>query len=153
MRALQALRVCKLLITMALMTSPGGDDLQAQIGISSDMTKVLLVVRTPAHAIIPGVSTHREVGRHGGLREAVVRIHLLANSRYRLVARTNAGAKSRVWIHLANDNFQELVPGGALTLPGSRHGSSVREVRYRTDGSSSLADLPVRFDLLIDPVV
>ena len=138
---------------MALMSSPGGADLQAQVGISSAMTRVSLVVRAPAHAIMPEVSGHREIGRRGDLREAVVRIHLLANTGYHLVARGNTGATSRVWIHLAGDHYQELAPGRSVTLPDGSHGSSVREVRYLTDGSSSLAELPVHFDLLIDPVI
>ena len=151
MKALQAVRVCKLLGATALMTSLGGADLQAQVGISSSMTQVALVVRAPAHAVMPGLSAHREIGHRGDLREAAVRIHLLANSGYRLVARANAG--SRVWIHLADDHFQELVPGRSVTLPGRGHGSSEREVRYLTDGSSSLLELPVRFELVIDPVI
>jgi hypothetical protein len=102
---------------------------------------------------MPSVSAHREIGRGGDLREAAVRIHLLANSGYRLVARANAGATSRVWIHLADDHFQELVPGRSVTLPGRGHGSSEREVRYLTDGRSSLLELPVHFELVIDPVI
>ncbi len=153
MKALQAVRVCKLLVATALMTSLGGADLRAQVGISSSMTQVALVVRAPAHAVMPSVSAHREIGRRGDLREAAVRIHLLADSGYRLVARANAGATSRVWIHLADDHFQELVPGRSLTLPGLVYGSSEREVRYLTDGRGSLLELPVRFELVIDPVI
>jgi hypothetical protein len=152
-KALQAVRVCKLLVVTVLMTSLSGADLRAQVGISSYMTQVALVVRAPAHAVMPGVSAHREIGRRGDLREAAVRIHLRANSGYRLVARTNAGATSRLWIHLADDHFQELVPGSSVTLLGRGHGSSEREVRYLTDGSSSLLELPVRFELVIDPVI
>ncbi len=152
MKALQAVRVCKLLVATALMTSLGGADLRAQVGISSSMTQVALVVRAPAHAVMPSVSAHREIGRRGDLREAAVRIHLLANSGYRLVARANAGATSRVWIHL-DDHFQELGPGRSVTLPGLGHGSSEREVRYLTDGRGSLLELPVRFELVIDPVI
>ena len=153
MKALQAVRVRKLLVAIALMTSLSGADLQAQVGISGAMTQVSLVVRAPSHANMPAASAYREMGRRGDLREAAVRIHLLANSGYRLVARGNAGATSRVWIHLADDHYQELVPGSSVTLPGGGHGSSIREVRYLTDGSSSLAELPVRFELLIDPVI
>ena len=153
MKALQAVRICKLLGTMALMTSLGGADLRAQVGISGAMTQVSLVVRAPAHAAMPGVTVQREIGRRGDLREAAVRIHLRDNSGYRLVARAKAGATSRVWIHLADDHYQELVPGGSVTLPGGSHGSSEREVRYLTDGSSLLGEAPVRFELLIDPVI
>jgi hypothetical protein len=152
-KALKAVRVCQLLGAVALMTSLGGVDLRAQVGISSTMTQVSLVARAPAHATIPGVSAQREIGRRGDLREAAVRIHLLANSGYRLVARANAGATSRVWIHLAEDHYQELVPGGSVTLPGGRHGSSEREVRYLTDGRSLLGEAPVRFELVIDPAI
>ena len=151
MKALQAVWI--LLVVMAVTVSLGGADLQAQVGISSAMTRVSLVMRAPAHAIMPGLSEHREIGRRGDLREAVIRVHLLANSGYRLVARGNAGATSRVWVHLADDHYEELVPGSSVTLPSGSHGSSEREVRYLTDGSSSLADLPVRFDLVIDPVI
>ena len=152
MKALQAVRVCKLLVAMAL-TSLGVADLQAQVGISSAMTQVSLVVRAHAHATMPGVSAHRVIGRRGDLREAAVRIHLRANSGYRLVARGHARSKSRVWIHVSDDHYQELVPGRSVTLPGGSHGSSEREVRYLTDGSTSVAELPVRFELVIDPVI
>ena len=153
MKAFQAVRVCTLLVATALMTSLGGADLQAQVGISSAMTQVSLVVRAPVHATMPGVSAHRVVGRRGDLREAAVRIHLRANSGYRLLARSNGGSASRVWIHVSDDDYQELVPGRSVALPGGSHGSSEREVRYLTDGSTSVAELPVRFELVIDPVI
>jgi hypothetical protein len=99
------------------------------------------------------VSAHREIGRLGDLREVVVRIRVMTNSAYRLVARGNAGARSRIWIHVAGDRYQELTPDRSVTLPGRRLGSSEREVRYLTDASSSVAELPVRFEMIIDPAI
>ena len=153
MNALHSVRVCRLLVAMALTSPLVGADLQAQVGISSSVTQVSLVVRAPSTVAMPRVSTHRNIGRRGDLREAAVRIHLPGNSGYRLLARGNAGSKSRVWIHVTDDHYQELIPGGAVTLPGGRRGSSEREVRYLTDGSTSAAEVPVRFELVIDPVI
>jgi hypothetical protein len=75
-----------------------------------------------------------------------------------LVARAPAhatipGVSVQREIGLAEDHYQELVPGGSVTLPGGRHGSSEREVRYLTDGSSLLGEAPVRFELVIDPAI
>ena len=150
---LASVRVCRLLAAIALMSPLVGADLQAQVGLSSGVTRVSLVVRAPSYATLPGVSAPREIGRRGDLREAAVRIHLLANSGYRLVARGNAGSASRVWIQVADDDYQELTPGRSVTLPGERRGSSDREVRYLTDGSTSSAELPLHFELVIDPII
>jgi hypothetical protein len=148
-----SVRVCKLLVVVTLTGHRGSPDLQAQVGISSGVAQVALVVRAASHADMPRVSAPRVIGRRGELSEAAVRLNLLMNSGYRLVAHSNAGSASRVWIHVADDDYQELVPGRAVTLPGARRGSSEREVRYLTDGSTSSADLPVRFELVIDPVI
>jgi hypothetical protein len=149
---LQAVRVCKLLIVMALLGSVAGAGLEAQVGISSGMRQVALVARAPSHLTLPSVS-HRKIGRRGDLDEAAVSISVPAGGGYRVVARGNAGITSRIWIQVADDGYQELTPGAAVMLPGARHGSSEREVRYLTDGSASTADVPLRFELLIDPVI
>jgi hypothetical protein len=146
-------RVCKFLAAMTLMSPLVGAGLGAQVGLSSRVAQVSLVVRAPTRATMPGVSAHREIGRRGDLREAAVRIHLLANSGYRLVARGNAGSTSRVWIQVADEDYQELTPGKSVALPGTRRGSSEQEVRYLTDGSTSAAELPLHFELVIDPVI
>jgi hypothetical protein len=152
--ARRSVRACKLLLALALaLTSRGGTDLQAQVGISSRVAQVSLVVRAPSHADMPRVSAPRTIGRRGDLTEAAVRLNLLANSGYRLIARGTAGSASRVWIQVDDDDYQELVPGRAVTLPQERRGGSEREVRYLTDGSTSPADLPLRFELVIDPVI
>ena len=151
-KAFQSGRVFKLLIGMALLGLSTGDDLQAQVGISSGVTQVALVVRAPSHVALPNVS-HRLIGRRGDLSEAAVRIQVPAASGYRVVARGNAGMTSRVWVLGADDHYQELTAGMRVTLPGARRGSSEREVRYLIDGSTSPADVPVHFELVIDPVI
>ena len=45
MKALQAVRVCRMLLAMIPMTRLGGANLQAQVGISSGMAQVALVIR------------------------------------------------------------------------------------------------------------
>jgi hypothetical protein len=143
---------CKLLLSLALI-GQGSTDLQAQVGISSRVAQVSLVVRAPSHADMPRVSAPRTIGRRGDLTEAAVRLNLLVNSGYRLIARGTAGSTSRVWIQVEDDDYQELVPGRAVTLPRERRGNSEREVRYLTNGSTSSADMPVRFELVIDPII
>jgi hypothetical protein len=152
-KALHSAVVSTMLVALALMGPLLGADLHAQVGLSSGVTRVSLVVRAPSRANMPRVSAYSEIGRRGDLREAAVRIHLLANSGYRLVARGNAGSASRVWIHVADDDYQELIPGKSVTLPGARRGSSEREIRYLTDGSTSSADLPLHFELVVDPII
>ena len=151
-KALHLSRLYQLLIVQALLTPLVGVDLQAQVGIASRVTQVALVVRAASHANLPHVS-HRTIGRRADLSEAAVRIHVPASSGYRVVARSTAGTMSQVWVRVADDQYQELTPGAAVTLPGGGRGGSEREVRYLTDGSASPAEVPVRFDLVIDPVI
>jgi hypothetical protein len=146
-------RVCKLLVAMALLSPSVGTGLQAQVGLSSGVSQISLMVRAPSHAAMPAVSVHRQIGRRGDLREAALRIHLLANSSYRLVARGNVGSTSRVWVQVANDDYQELIPGKSVALPGTRRGSSEREIHYLTDGGTSSAELPLHFELVVDPII
>ena len=152
MIARRSVRACKLLLFLALI-SQGGTDLQAQVGISSRVAQVSLVVRAHSHADMPRVSAPRTIGRRGDLTEAAVRLNLLANSGYRLIVRGTSGSTSRVWIQVEDDDYQEVVPGRGVTLSRERRGSSEREVRYLTDGGTSSADLPVRFELVIDPII
>lgn len=152
MIARRPVRVCRLLVALALISYGTGTNLQAQVGISSGAARVSLVVRAGTHASMPALSAPREIGRRGELREAAIRIHLLANRGYHLVARSNAGSMSRVWIHMADDEYQELVPGRAVTLPRDERRPE-REVRYMTDGSTASADLPMHFELVLDPVI
>jgi hypothetical protein len=151
--ALASARVCTLLAAVALTGPLVGAELQAQVGLSSGVTRVSLLVRAPSYATMPAVSAQREIGRHGNLKETAVRIGLLSNSGYRLVARSDAGSTSRIWIHVAEDDYRELAPGKSVTLPGERRGRSEHEVRYLTDGSTSSSELPLRFELVIDPII
>jgi hypothetical protein len=102
---------------------------------------------------MPVMSAHHVIGRRGDLREAAVRLDLLVNGGYRLVAHSNAGRAARVWVHLEGGEYRELVPGRAVPLPREHRSRSQREVRYLTDGSSSSAELPVRFELVLDPTI
>jgi hypothetical protein len=104
---------------------------------------------------MPAVGVPRRIGRRGTLTETAVRIQLAASSGYRLVARGSAGAVSRVWIQVGDGGYRELVPGAALTLSREPRGSSEREVRYLTDASTAedSTELPVRFELVVDPAI
>jgi hypothetical protein len=149
----QPIRVLTLLTAMALMGHLGGAELQAQVGVSSALAEVSLAVRAPLRAGVPRVSAPRVIGRRGDLSEAAVSLDLPVNSRYRLVASRNVGSNSRVWLHVGDEDYEELIPGRAITLPPERRASSEREVRYVIEGSTSSAELPLRFDLVIDPVI
>lgn len=151
-KALESVRVYLVLIAMALLEPLGGVELTAQVGNFSGVTQVALVVRAPSYVTSPNLS-HRKIGRRGELTEAAVRIRVPASSGYRVVARINAGTLSRVWIQVSDDYYKVLTPGDAVTLPGGGRGSSEREVRYLTDGSTSTAEVPVHFELVIDPVI
>ena len=151
-KGLQPVRACTLLFGIALLGSAAGADLEAQVGISSAVTQVALVIRVPSHVTVPSVS-HWKIGRRGNLDEAAVRISVPASSGYRVVARSTAGTTARVWIQVAGDSYREITSGGAVTLPGARHGSSEREVRYLTDGDTSATGVPLHFELVIDAVI
>ena len=150
-KALQSVRVYQLVSAMAVLGAMAAVDLQAQVGISSGVLGVALVVRAPLHVALPDIS-HKRIGDGGDFSEAAVRIHVPASSGYRVVARSNPGTVSRVWIYVADDHYQELTPGEAVTLPGGPRGSSEREVRYLTERNNSI-EAPLHFDLVIDPMI
>jgi hypothetical protein len=52
---------------------------------------------------------------------------------------------------VANDEYQELIPGRAVTLSQRDHDRSEREVRYLTDGKTS--DFPVNFEVVLEPAI
>jgi hypothetical protein len=153
--ALHSLRICTLLAAAALAGPLLGADVQAQVGISSGSARVSLLARAASHAAMPAASLPRRIAQRGTVTEAAVRIHLAANSPYRLVAHGTAGAASRVWIQVNGGEFRELVPGSALTVSREPGGSSEREVHYMTEAGTAVVftPMPVRFDLVVDPTI
>jgi hypothetical protein len=134
--------------------STAGRAAHAQVGMTSGLAQVSLVVRAASQASMPAAGLPRRIVRGGTLSEAVVTLQLQANSGYRLVAQQSAGAASRVWVHV-DGTYQELTPGSALTVSRERAGSSEREVRYMTDASTATAftEAPIRFEMVVDPAI
>jgi hypothetical protein len=60
-----------------------------------------------------------------------------------------------VWVQVKDGEFRELAPGSAVTVSREPGGSSEREVRYRTETNTAavFTDVPLRFELVIDPTI
>jgi hypothetical protein len=149
-----SVKVCQLLVTLTAM-STAVSAAQAQVGISSGVAQVSLAARAASHASMPAASLPRRISGRGTMTEAAIRIHLVANSSYRLVAHETAGRASRVWVQVKDGEFQELAPGSGLTVLREPGGSSEREVRYMTEANSAavFTEVPLRFELVIDPTI
>jgi hypothetical protein len=123
--------------------------------------QISLIARVAARGAVESVGPALEVGRIGAMKEASISLRLAANSGCRLVVlRTAASANSgnkRIWVKNAAGDFEELVPGTGVTVARDRvfSGESEREVRYlfEENGSGSLdaLDLPVRYEIRMDP--
>jgi hypothetical protein len=127
---------------------------QAQVGISSGVAEVSMVARAASRASMPSVGVARRIGGFGTMTEVAVRVHLTANSGYRLVARGSAGTASRVWVQLGDGEYQKLVHGAALTLSHERGGSSEQEVHYLAESTAAnVTEMPIRLELVVDPAI
>jgi hypothetical protein len=136
----------------------GAASLEGQVGLSSGVAQVSLVVRSAPRVSVKAVGLPRETGRQGDLRAAVVGLRFSTNGAYRVVVRSaDSDRASRVWVRAVDGTFKELGAGSAVIVArgtGSA-GDWEREVSYRIeDGSGDrLLDLPVRYDIYVEPTL
>jgi hypothetical protein len=148
----KAARAITATIVMTLVSSLS---LHAQVGLSSGSAQVLLVARAAPHAALPSVSTPRKLEHRNGLTHASVNVHMSGNRGYRLVVRSDASSASRVWVRGLDAQYRELVPGIAVTVAEEEAGRAEHEVSYKlqTDAPRSSITLPVRYEILVDPII
>ena len=144
--------------------------LEAQVGLPSGAAQIALVARVTPRAALSQVRWSSETAIQGGtkdiaVKETAVRMRLSVNTGYRLVvlgatgSATEARPGSRLWVRDADGVFQELVPGGSVTVARDHRAGfeGDREVHYRVEGSESndaaLQVLPVRYEIAINPTL
>ena len=138
--------------------------LQAQVGLASGSARITLITRVAPQASINGVSPAHETARQGSLKEGTVKVHLAANTGYRLVVvgtapvNSNDQSASPVWVRAENGRFEELKSGTAVTVVRGHHAdaASEPEVSFRSETSASgegSQTLPVRYEVRIDPTI
>ena len=130
---------------------------RAQVGLTSGMAQVALVARSAPHGAIQGVSSQRETGRVGLVREASVTVRVSANTGYQLVVRGTGVPNSRIWVRAASGEFQELTAGSSVMVArGARAaGQWEREVSYRIESAAEdgPVELPVRYEIVVSPTI
>ena len=146
------------LTAVVVLALAGVGSLQGQVGVSSGMIQVSLIVRAAPRISLPAVSQPREAGREGNLRAATVRIRFSTSGAYRLVVRsTESRSAQRLWVLTPDGAFQELGAGSAVTVARGTGpaGEREREISYRIEpaqGETRL-QLPVRYDILVEPTL
>ena len=130
----------------------------AQVDAASRLAQVTLVARVASRASIESVSPIRETGRQGLVWEASVKVRLSTNAGYRLAVLrtpTSGGPITRMWVRAAGGGFQELAPGSSVTVAQDARpaGESEREVDYRIETENSVLELPVRYEIAVNPTI
>jgi len=134
--------------------------LEAQVGLSSGLAQVSLVARAAPRGSIELVGPAAETGHNGTVRDLSVRVRLTANTSYRLmVSRADASARpARVWVRTERGEWQALETGSHIVVGRGRHAAGEREyeVSYRvetSEASGAIPNLPVRYEMVIDPTI
>lgn len=94
----------------------------------------------------------------GRVREAAVNVSVSANQPFRLNVRQAGPFISRIWVQNARGEFQEIAPGPGVTVfqGGPSDATPVRELRFRVDrpaATSPLTELPLRYEIVVDPML
>jgi hypothetical protein len=125
-----------------------------QVGLSSGVQSVTLLVRVPERASFEQLSSVAgNVARQG-----LVRVRLGGNSGYRLVVRGSSPEASRLSVRAEDGNFYRLGTEAPVTVarhPGG-HGELEYDLQYRTEDlghAPGAMVLPVRYELVVDPVL
>lgn len=99
----------------------------------------------------------RRIRRQGRIVQASTALHFSANTGYRILVRAAGLSTSRVWVQAADGEYRELSGAGAVTVAHQpRGGDGEREVHYRIElpqGDAPSLALPVRYEIVIDPVI
>jgi hypothetical protein len=155
-RVSQAARIvgCRggLLYAMVLLTV--STEAWGQIGLSSGVQSVTLFVRVPEHASFEQLSSSTE----SVAGQDWVRVRLGGNSGYRLVVQGSNPEASHLSVRGEDGKFYSLGGEAPVTVVRhpSGHGELEYDVQYRTESlgdSQGPAVLPVRYELVVDPVL
>jgi hypothetical protein len=147
---------------LGILALMGPAALQAQIGLASGAARIGLIARVPPRASIDGVSAARNTVQRGNLTEETVKVHLSANTGYRLVvvgtAPASSGTPATLWVRGESGRFEKVKPGAAITVIRARHGPAEcePEVTFHREGAESVEGLhflPVRYEIRIDPAI
>ncbi len=147
------------LATMAVMALSGAPALEAQVGLSSEVSQVALIARVALHVSMEQPEAARETGRYGAMREMSVKLRVSANSRYRMVVLGSAGATgSGLWVRDTGGEFREVASGSAITVArgGSAAGERMEELRYRSEALEPIQSghlLPLRYEIRVEPTL
>jgi hypothetical protein len=144
------------LLGSTLVAFPAG--VQAQIGLSSGPAQVALKVTSPARAALHPSGPLPEAIRLDGDGGATVRLHLSANSAYRMVVhRTDDDRSSRLLVRAADGAYHELRAGSPVVVQRGLQARDNAEnsVRFRWEKRADPAALvlPVRYELVVDPTI
>ncbi len=142
----------------AILALAGGTELEAQAGLSSRVSLVALIARVAPRASMMQAGPAIETGTRGGAKELSVKIHLLANTGYRLVALGTAPMAARpLLVRDVEGEYRELTAGTAVTVARDHRGTGewLGEVRYRSHSSHGDSEdaLPVRYEVRVDPSI
>jgi hypothetical protein len=152
-RVLGGLRLS--LITLVFGAQMLPQTLGAQVGVPSNISQVALVARVPPTASITSVGPDRETSSTASLREVSVTVKGSTNAPYRLmVVRTGVpGGAARVWVRAPRGELQELAPGSSVTVAQAARsaGQWEHQVDYRLESEAGLGELPVRYEIVVNP--
>ena len=129
----------------------------AQVGLSSQIQSIGLVVRVPEQASFQQLAPSEETVS-GTIRESSVRVRLSASNGYRLVVRGVGPEAARVSVRSVDGVYQPLLDDAPVTVGhyAKADGELEQEVEYRSEsGGASAAGtpLPVRYEVLVDPIL
>jgi hypothetical protein len=131
--------------------------LEAQVGLSSGIAQVALVVRVPPRVSMLSVDSGGEIRRRDNVSEGSVNVRFTANTSYRLVVRANhLHSGTRVWIRSAQGDYIEISAGQSVTVAHDRGSGAPleREVSYRIESvEQGQRGLPLRYEVLVDPLL
>jgi hypothetical protein len=144
------------LLGLTVVAFPAG--VQAQIGLSSGLAQVALKVTSPVRAALQPSGPLSQAIRLEADGGATVRLHLSANSAYRLVVhRTDDESSSRLLVRATDGAYHELRAGSPVVVQRGTHARDDAEnsVRFRWERRADPAPvvLPVRYELVVDPTI
>ena len=136
-----------------------GSALEAQVGLASREARVLLLATVPAGASMHPMGALREHSRQGLIRVASRTVSVAANQPFRLNVIRTGPSRSRIWVQDAAGRFQQIEAGPGVTIyrAGRSDPASGREIHYRIEEaeatSGTLRELPVRYEIVVDPTL
>ena len=152
---------CRRLSTIATMALAWAPALEAQVGLSSAVSPVVLTARVALRASFEAPDPVSETAGSGGTgKEMSLMVRVSANGAYRLVVVGTAApaTAARIWVRDTAGEFRSLTQGSEVIVirdPGTA-GEELAEVRYRAGAFESVKGrsvLPVRYEIRVVPTI